>query len=235
MSAPDGILRTAMGAYVLRDDTHLSRWVEKQNALDIAENVREIASFAHLIPEGGMVIDAGACLGDHTVTYSQIVGVRGQVYAFEPHPLVYEALVLNVGRLVNVTTFCVALTDKAHDKSYHGFAPEPNVGASFLIDVGPERVPCRSLDSLLAKVWRCDFIHLDAEGWEPRILEGARKLIEKFHPTMVVEVCDKHLRRAGSSEAELLALVASLGYRVEAIPEHADPKQRDVLCVWGVA
>ena len=95
------ILRTPMGIHVLKDDTHLSRWIEREHRLDLDANIVEIAGGAHLIPEGGGGINAGAALGDHAVAYSQIVGASGHVYAFEPDPVTYEALRQNVARLLD--------------------------------------------------------------------------------------------------------------------------------------
>lgn len=227
----DGIMRTKMGTYVLRGDL-LSSWVERENRLDIHDNIVEIASFAHLIPEGGVVIDAGACIGDHTITYSQIVGPEGRVYTFEPHPLTYEALELNTARLNNVITVHAGLSDVAGSVQFT--RDSANVGASFVSDVGDLTVELLTLDGFfIPKLFHDDkvFIHLDAEGLETRILRGGRALIAKFHPTLVVEVCDKHLRRAGSSEPELLALLDKLGYTVLPIPSHTEAELRDVLCV----
>lgn len=228
----DGLVRTPMGNYVLRDDTCLSRWVEHGLRLDTDANIIEIASFAARIPEGGVVIDAGACIGDHTVTYSQIVGTRGIVYAFEPHAVSYEALRMNVERLNNVRTLQIGLSDHVGHES---FVRDPNIGASFMSDnVTDEQVKVTTLDSyLLPHLSRCDFIHLDTEGREPRVLNGAKELLAAFHPVMVLEVCDKHLRRGGSSEPELMALLAALGYQVLPIQSHTEPELRDILAVWG--
>lgn len=226
---PEGVVRTPMGLYVLRDDVYLSRVFERVNRLDTNENIIEISSFAHLIPEGGVIIDAGAFVGDHTITYSQIVGRDGAVFAFEPHPVAYQALHLNVARLSNVATFRAALSDRAEDLPFN---PIDNAGGSFLLDGGSVSVAAVTLDEfLLPNLKRCDLIHLDAEGWEPRILRGARQLIAQFRPVMLVEMCDKHLRRAGSSEPELMAALVALGYTVTTIPSHLEPELRDVLCV----
>lgn len=233
MSLPHGVLRTSMGVYVLNEDTCLSRWIENENRLDLEMNITEIQSFAHLIPEGGVVVDAGANIGDHAITYSQIVGSLGVVYAFEPHPLAYKALVLNMARFRNVNTFELGLSDR---RSRQSFTLDPNSGASYVSDKGITKIDVVALDEfLLPRLLRCDFVHLDAEGLEPRILRGARKLIDQFHPVLVVEVCDKHLRRAGASEVELLELLHEMGYRVEAIPSHIEPELRDVICLWGTA
>jgi FkbM family methyltransferase len=226
---PDGLIRTPMGLYVLREDTHLSRWVENSRRLDIEYDVNEIASLAHLIPEGGVVIDAGACLGDHTVIYSQIVGASGHVYAFEPHPLACAALRLNMARLSNVTVVNAALSDRTGAAR---LMRDPNAGASFVADNGTVRIETARLDDLLfPQLTRCDLVHLDAEGLEPQILAGAQALLARFSPVLIIEVCDHHLRRAGSSEALLLTQVAALGYEVRPIAGQDDAAQRDVLAV----
>jgi len=229
MAMPTWLVRTPMGIYVLREDTHLSRWVEQQGRLDLDENIAEIASFAQHIPEGGVVIDAGACLGDHAVIYSQIVGPHGRVYAYEPHPLTYAALVRNTARLRNV----VAIPHGFSDRSGAGYLhPDPNIGASFVSTDGLS-VSLVTLDEAFGQLDRCDFIHLDAEGMETAILRGGEQLIARFHPTLVVEICPSHLHRAGSSEGDLRALLARLGYRISPIPGHNDPALRDVLAVWS--
>jgi len=230
ITLPYGILRTTMGIFVVNEDSCLSRYVEQALTMELPDNLREISSFAQYLPPGGVAIDAGACIGDHTITYSQLVGHEGTVYAFEPHPLSYQALCLNMARLNNVVTLPLALSDV--NNPVVSFRMDPNIGASCLSEEGTAVVACRTLDGvLLPTLERCDFIHLDAEGWEPRILRGGRALLERFRPTLVVEMCNKHLERAGSSEPQLLALLDELGYDVRAIPEHIEPELRDVLCV----
>ena len=65
------------------------------------------------------------------------------------------------------------------------------------------------------------------------ITVGGRQVIERYHPPIVTEVCDAHLRRAGSSADELLGFLTELGYTIHAIPGHDDPDLRDVLAVWS--
>lgn len=225
------LIRTRMGIYVLSDDDSLSQEVIARHSLETSEALRDIAQVAPLIPEGGVVIDAGASIGDHTVLYSQIVGPEGEVHAFEPHRDSYEALHANTERLINVSTYSCGLSN------YDGMtmlAVTPNVGASFMTDHASEwptqLVSLRTLDGLLLpSLERLDFIHLDAEGYEPKILNGAEKLISKFRPILLIEVQDAWLRRAGSSKEALLAQITALGYGIA--PITANPEQFDVLCL----
>jgi FkbM family methyltransferase len=230
MSTTNDLIRTKMGFYVLQNDTHLSRWIENSNQLVIPYNVAEIASYAHVIPEGGVVINAGACLGDHTAAYAHIVGSQGHVYAFEPRPDTFAALEKNMSVFKNVHVLNCALSDT---NGTVNLVLDPNVGASYTTSAeGDVKIEPAKLDDLfLTTFTRCDFIHLDAEGYEPRILLGAQELIRKFRPALVLELCDHHLKRAGSSETELLSLLKKWGYIVFPIPGQVCPEQRDVLAL----
>lgn len=225
------LIRTDMGIYIVKDDDSLGPEVAYYHTLEIPRNLSDLVVVAPVIPEGGVVIDAGACIGDHTCTYSQMVGPLGHVFAFEPHPASYQALVKNTARLNNVTAFPYALSDHWGDVELQ---ITPNVGASFLSgethDWPSVIVPCCTLDTqLLPILSRCDFLHLDAEGTEPAILRGAHGLIARFHPVLLIEVTDQWLKRAGSSEAELLALLRGYGYDFRRL--QANPAQYDVLAL----
>jgi FkbM family methyltransferase len=227
VTLPEGILRTPLGVYVLRDDLYLSRWIEEAGVLDIPRNRGHIAAYADRIPVGGTVINAGACLGDHTITYSQLVGAEGRVLAFEPHPVIQQALLLNMARLSNVTVYPLALGAACGVRVFHC---DLNIGASGFAEVGQVEVVCETLDHLLPDLQRCDLIHLDAEGAEPQILAGGEALIARCRPVLVLEVCAQHLRRLGSSAADLLALLAAWQYDVAVIPQTVEPILYDVLC-----
>ena len=92
----DQILQTPEGFWVLRDDTHLSRWIEQGQRLDHDTPVLE--KLRPYMRPGSTVIDAGAALGDHTAYYLDCVGPEGKVIAIEPHPVMFECLQRNCPR-----------------------------------------------------------------------------------------------------------------------------------------
>src|SRR5678816_3202059 len=92
-----------------------------------------------LMPSGGVVIDAGACLGDHTITYAKLVGSTGQVHAFEPHPLTYEAMTLNLSSYPQVSCYPLALSDF---RDVYRLQPVDNIGASYLDANGEIPISC---------------------------------------------------------------------------------------------
>jgi FkbM family methyltransferase len=226
---PEGLLRTPQGIYVLKDDDHMSRWVEKNERLDIAE--QEIDKFKRFIPVGGTVIDAGACIGDHTLTYAKIVGPTGMVLAFEPHPLSFKALALNFAPWRNVICFNKALSSTDWPS---WFQLQKNAGESYVdseIEDGGIQVETDILDDYLHCLSRCDLIHLDVEGLELLVLYGASEIIKKFHPFLVIEINHRCLARNELTEKNVRPAIEGLGYEWNELePGHGTHlSQRDIL------
>lgn len=223
---PEGLICTKEGIYVLEHDTHLSRWIEEHGRLDIAE--KQIDFYKHLIPEGGTVIDAGASLGDHAMTYAKLVGPKGTVLAFEPNPLAFKALRINLSGYPQVDAINEALFDQAGNGS---LAIHPNAGASYISEMAPHREPVRLsvLDDF--NLARLDFIHLDCEGCEHRAITGAWKSIKRCRPAMVIEINHACLKRYGLQESDMRALIDHIGYGwAELEPGHGPHlSQRDIL------
>ncbi len=220
---------TPEGIYIVESDSHLGPWVREHRRLDIA--CGEIAKWAPLIPAGGVVIDAGASLGDHACTYASLVGPTGAVLAFEPHPLTFQALKLNFSRWLNVICINKALADNF---TRIGFTAQTNVGASYCgFDRSAGEVDCVALDSYLPTLRRCDFIHLDCEGFETQALNGARALLAKFHPAIVLEINHGCLARYGLVEVDVLTTLRELGYGWQEVEAGHGPHlpQRDLLCL----
>lgn len=225
MSAlPPGIIRTPEGIHVVETDSHLSVWVHEHRRLDIAEG--QIAFYARHIPAGGVVLDAGASLGDHTATYAKLVGSAGRVWALEPNPLSYQALRLNFADHENVMVLNMALGETDGVAKMH---LEVNVGASFLSPDGSIAVEVTMIDAL--PLSRLDLAHLDLEGMEIAALKGAHRTLARFRPVLVLEVCHGALARNGHTEADLLALLAEMGYHwTEIEPHHGSHlPQRDII------
>ncbi len=59
---------------------------------------------------------------------------------------------------------------------------------------------------------RPDVIKIDVEGAEFRVLQGARRMLTEGAPLIFCEIHPQQMQNVGGSVAELLDLVASLGY-----------------------
>jgi FkbM family methyltransferase len=222
------------GVAVLEKDSHVSRWVEQnEGKLDIA--VPLLTPFRHLIPEGGAVIDVGAMIGDHTITYAQWVGPKGIVHAFEPLWAAFVCLVHNMTTYPQVAPYCLALGAQNGIVRIHR---EENAGRSWLAEEGTQ-VPMMTLD--IFQPARLDFLKIDAEGCEPAILRGGRETIAKFKPAMLVEVNAFMLEKQGETIATLVNLLDNYGYTYRTAEEGLMPApepskeelpiQCDLICI----
>ncbi|MEG0499065.1 MAG: L-serine ammonia-lyase, iron-sulfur-dependent, subunit alpha, partial [Alistipes sp.] len=59
---------------------------------------------------------------------------------------------------------------------------------------------------LFAKIERLDFIKCDIEGYEVVVMNEIRPLLERFHPTVLIET-------GGVNRAQIIALFTALGYK----------------------
>lgn len=205
----DKIKRTDFGVFVMVDDTHLSRWVEQDGRLDHAHAALEKFGIRKYLPEGGTAIDCGTSIGDHTVTYASIVGPHGKVIGFEANPDVAECCQLNLAIYPWAKCYNVGLSD---DFGVAGIDINPNVGASRLTNTGRE-VKLAPLDSFMGEIDRCDYIKVDIEGFETKMLNGARGILTKYKPYILMEINEGALNAQNTSSHDVFAILSQIGYK----------------------
>jgi FkbM family methyltransferase len=184
----------------------------------------EFALLDKLLSPGMVFLDVGANEGFYTVFASHRVGNSGSVWAFEPSRRELEHLTANVqlNNPGNVRSFCMALADEDSHAELLVAGDEHsghNTLGQFVYESGllrRESVPVRRLDSLLLEnsLARLDFLKIDVEGAEMRVLAGALGALRRFRPMMLLEVSDPSLKAQGSSRDELIAFLESQAYRL---------------------
>lgn len=162
---------------------------------------------AEWLGPGDIALDIGANVGHYTIRMSDLVGPTGRVIAIEPVPESFAALTANARRFrfANVTLLNVALGDES---GVCGLTvptwPDgrPNNYLARIDSQGPVSCLAIRLDALelpgpvrLAKI--------DAEGYEARILDGMRGILERDRPIVLLE-----------HNAEAETLLESLGYAI---------------------
>ncbi|WP_211461061.1 FkbM family methyltransferase [Collimonas silvisoli] len=174
--------------------------------------------------DGVVALDGGANIGVHTIEWARHMHGWGRVLSFEAQEAVYYALAGNVAlnnclnarvRLAALGETCGELTVPAPDyftpASFGSLEMRQNDGNEFIgQQISYEAsacntVPLVSLDSL--NMGRLDLVKLDVEGMEIDVLRGARSVLSKQHPIMIVEVLK-------SDRAAIENFVTGLGYRV---------------------
>ncbi len=225
---------TDFGVAVVEGDQWLSKWVLEHRRLDVQSVYCYL--FQKYIPVGGVVVDVGACLGDHTVSYSEMVGPDGCVHAFEPNPAACECLTHNMQSRLNVIVHIYALGAKTgwgeilkHNEKSEAY----NLGATQIAMRNSGDVLISTLDRESDKWSRLDFIKIDAEGFEPDIIRGGIETIKRFHPVILVEVNRPILKKRGKKPSDILGPLIDLGYSVQPSEPHIsmDSDTLDVLCL----
>jgi FkbM family methyltransferase len=212
---------------VLKNDTHLSRWVEEKGTLHTDWLLDIILP---QIQPGQVIVDAGSNIGDWTVPLSKAVGPAGKVYAFEPMPITFACLAVNTRDCENVEIAPYALSDR-HEELL--IQTGENAGASYITThtavSNGWRVLSVRLDSI--KFDRLDWIKIDVEGSEFLTLLGAERTIEQHRPKVICEINRGALKRNSVQVSHITEYFRNKNYRMEFFdPKHnLGMEQTDVL------
>jgi FkbM family methyltransferase len=183
----------------------------------VPRSIRERGTFYELdllehleraVPHGGVWVDVGANIGNHTIFFSRYTADR--VISLEPQRDNFAVLeaTIQANNATNVTALLMGASDyqgDAHMSLPDGFADNP--GAYRMTADGPVRIRVDCLDQMLADIKPVRLIKVDIEGHELPALVGARTILQRDHPHLAVEAqtnVDLHA---------LLAFLRPLGYR----------------------
>ncbi len=183
---------------------------------------------------GGVFLDVGANAGVFSLVASRYVGPDGHVYSFEPsereHHRLCDAIQLN--QLEGVITPIRAAVGAAGGHVMLRVASEPHgghntLGSQFSYgDVATsrlERVEMMTLDDFDRRqaLPRVDVIKLDIEGAEAAALAGARSVLRRHRPVLVIEVFSRSLATNNASVAEIQEHLRNADYRVFTIDDES--------------
>jgi FkbM family methyltransferase len=165
----------------------------------------EFGRLAEFVKPGDIAIDVGANVGHYTRRLSEVVGPTGRVIAFEPFPETFAMLAGNVCGMTNVSLLNVAASDKFGMVSMDIPPEHPgNLYRAAIVKNGSTSMMAMPIDALELK--SCALIKIDAEGHDMMVLEGARQLIQRCRPILIVETFE------GDQSANWLR---AAGYRLE--------------------
>lgn len=151
----------------------------------------------NLVKPGEIILDVGAWIGPLTFLFSYLIGKNGKVHSFEPNPESFSIL-----------EHYATNNNKTNNIYLHNTAISNVVGSITLyspsqIDRSATIQRARAGVSKFKYEWKCDGttidefclsrdmipngIKIDVEGAEEKVLNGAIKIIEKYHPWCLFE------------------------------------------------
>lgn len=183
----------------------------------------ESSLMKHYLRPGDVCFDIGAQAGYHTLYASTVVGPSGRVFAFEPAPRnaanIKKHLAMN--HLENVTVVEAAVSDF---DGISQFDCASSAVSGRLSPIGTLAVRTISLDHEVEHggLLEPDYIKIDAEGAELRILEGARRLLTRQRPTLSIET-HQWLPEFPTVRQDCIRFLHQLGYALK----EPDPTNED--------
>jgi len=176
------------------------------------------------VKSGMTILDIGANVGAHTLRLAKLVGKDGKVIAFEPMSWALAKLKRNIGLndFDNIVVEECALSDINFKSQLTHFSSSWRVGGGWAADSGTaEHIGFVTLDEYarINKMDKIDFIKLDVDGYECKVIRGGVNTIKKFTPIMIVEFGKCTLERYGDSLGDLVDLLFSLGYLLYSIED----------------
>lgn len=183
-----------------------------------------------ILSPGMVAVDVGANIGVYTVCAARAVGNGGTVYSFEPDPETFHTLRQNVraNGLKNVELRPFALSDRSGEVPLYRIEGLSTWNNLFAGDADGAAVPVQAvtLDEAIPKTVRVDLIKMDAEGAEPFIWRGMKRLLaDNPQLRIVLEFAPGHLLRAGASPKNFLRDIAGAGFAASRIDEKTGARQ----------
>ena len=180
----------------------------------------ELTLLKHFINHGDCCLDVGANIGHYTFMFEKLAGSEN-VYAFEP--ILNNYIHLN-GLFKNCHIHQIALSDENKMKKFK--IPIINdivfdTRGKLDIDIVESNengfrtfdVKCETMDSFVKnkKLNKVDFIKIDVEGHELKVLEGAIKTLKQFKPSMMIEIEQRHHK---INIDYIFNFITSFGYKI---------------------
>jgi FkbM family methyltransferase len=171
------------------------------------------------------VIDIGAHIGLYTLLAGRLVGIEGKVYAFEPNLRIFNLLTrnVNINFFTDLKRICceqLAVSDKkgkaklfiSQQKTGHGSLYDLNQKSDYIT------VKTMGLDQYFNKNEKIDVVKIDAEGAEPFIIRGMKRIIER-NPQIIIflEFCPENLNRASVRPRNFIRELKKLGFTLKLV------------------
>jgi len=187
-----------------------------------------------LVTNNSIVIDIGANIGAHTLPMAELVGKKGKVYAIEPTNYAYSKLTNNL--LINEGLSKRVQADQIILINNGGEGKVKDLYSSWPLSAGPKDSQRHSvhqgvlrtisgaeemtLDDYVSmnNLMSLDLIKLDVDGNELEVLRGAKNVLKKMKPTLIMELAPEQYDNQNDF-LKVVEILVSEGYRYYSLDE----------------
>jgi FkbM family methyltransferase len=185
-----------------------------------------VAILKEMLKPGMVVLDVGANIGEITLVSAQLVGSDGAVISFEPVSAIADKLVehVQINGLSQIVINRYGLGKEMRENmpiyvSCGQRSADPHNGLASLYGqaegaalIGYIDVSTLDESVLSLQLSRVDLIKIDIEGGEYDCLLGAKDVLKKYRPMLIVEVQEFTAKKAGWNTGVLFQYLEGFGY-----------------------
>jgi len=207
---------------VIRDDIHYK--------LDLKESVDRgifllgwepltIKWLNDNLKSGDRVIEVGANVGAHSLMIAKLIGSSGSLDAFEPTDYAFKKLKINFS--LNPLLQQNTKIHKLYVSNFQDKKSKHKIRSSWIVNKSEKLAnemdeeysgEIITLDEFFTNLERLDFLKVDVDGFDFKVLEGAQKIIQSLRPTVFIELSEIDLNRNNNSVTDILNFFKNLNY-----------------------
>ncbi len=195
------------------DQDHFAKYISK-NETFFEEHFLRCLKDNKIVNPGDVGLDIWACICNHTIYFSKIIGVR-KVISIEPTLRSFEVMQENI-KLNNINNvICRRVAISSGKGLAKCFVKKPNnIGSNRWVPVGENAIPLIGPDGIAYNAdmtkddvyvetvsltdivnEKIDFIKMDVEDAENMIIEAGKDVMREHRPGLMVEVSRLNLER----------------------------------------
>lgn len=218
---------------LLKNDCHVGRRIEEFDNLQYEDLVVSIA--VDLIRRDSVVIDCGSMYGSTISAFQDKLGYEGMIIGIEPGRIAFECLKNN---LVSSHTRTILLNNALSDvcKTWLRHKITDDRGSSLVTDWDHtgDNIISMTIDGITKYMClhRLDLIKIKCQGWEYKILQGAKNTIQLYQPILIIEINHTQLALHKNTFKDIKDLLLNEGYSLQIIEENLkeESDQFNILC-----
>lgn len=170
-----------------------------------------------------VVFDIGAHIGICTLPISNVLKKGGVCYAFEPADTnrKYLEMHLKMNNIGNIIVVPLLIGDRCSN-AIEFYEADADSGMNSICE--RSETDCTYSKVIKEQITIDHFVNInncipellkiDVEGAELNVLSGARDVLRKYHPEIILSVHPAHLKMLGYTVKELIRLIDEMGYKI---------------------